>query len=123
MGRMMTGTMGLAVCLTGDSQLSFLKPGTLCVIIAGCPENIGMVVEVIQHLGVYEDRQDAYLIRTTSGRHFHQLWSGNDLLRGQSDECVTDRHKLRQLVGREGDVGQDDIEAERPREVETESGR
>jgi hypothetical protein len=78
-----------------------LKPGTLCVIIAGCPENIGMVVEVIQHIGVYEDRQDAYLIRTTTGRHFHQLWSGNDLLRGNSDKCITDRHKLRPLVGDE----------------------
>ena len=35
-----------------------LKPGTLCVIIAGCPENIGMVVEVIQHVGQYEDKDD-----------------------------------------------------------------
>ena len=78
--------------------MPILKPGTLCVIIAGCPENIGMVVEVIQHVGLYEDKEDAYLIRTTTGRHFHQLWSGNDLLRGQSDECVTDRHKLRPLV-------------------------
>jgi hypothetical protein len=95
--------------------MSILKPGTLCVIIAGCPENIGMVVEVIQHLGVYEDRQDAYLIKTTSGRHFHQLWSGSDLLRGQSDECVTDRHKLRPLVGGEGDEWDDVIE----RDLET----
>ena len=77
--------------------MPILKPGTLCVIIAGCPENIGMIVEVIQHVGLYEDKEDAYLIRTTTGRHFHQLWSGNDLLRGQSDECVTDRHKLRPL--------------------------
>ena len=95
--------------------MSILKPGTLCVIIAGCPENIGMVVEVMQHLGVYEDRQDAYLIRTTSGRHFHQPWSGNDLLRGQSDECITDRHKLRPLVGGEGDERDEVIE----RDLET----
>ena len=33
-----------------------LKPGTLCVIIAGCRENIGLVVEVVQHLGPHEDR-------------------------------------------------------------------
>jgi hypothetical protein len=88
--------------------MAALKPGTLCVIIAGCPENIGMVVEVIRHIGVYEDRQDAYWIKTTSGRHFHQLWSGNDLLRGQSDECITDRHKLRPLVGGEDD-GRDEV--------------
>jgi hypothetical protein len=84
-----------------------LKPGTLCVIIAGCPENIGMVVEIIQHIGVYEDRQDAYLIRTITGRHFRQLWSGNDLLRGNSNECVTDRHKLRPLIGGEDDAFQE----------------
>ncbi len=46
--------------------MSALKPGTLCVIIAGCPENIGLVVEVVEHIGVYEDRQDAYVIRTTT---------------------------------------------------------
>ncbi len=78
--------------------MSALKPGTLCVIIAGCPENIGLVVEVIQHVGQYEDKDDAYWIRTTTGRPFFQLWSGNDLLRGSSNECITDRHKLRPLV-------------------------
>jgi hypothetical protein len=78
--------------------MSILKPGTLCVIIAGCPENIGLVVEIIQHLGPYEDRDDAYYIRTTTGRPFFQLWSGNDLLRGNSNECITDRHKLRPLI-------------------------
>ena len=26
--------------------MSDLKPGALCVIVAGCPENIGMIVEV-----------------------------------------------------------------------------
>ncbi len=84
--------------------MSILKPGTLAVIIAGCPENIGMIVEIVEHIGVHEDYQDAYVIRTTSGRHFHQLWSGNDLLRGQSDEAITERHKLRPLVGGEDDV-------------------
>jgi hypothetical protein len=78
--------------------MSILKAGTRCVIIAGCPENIGLVVEVIQRLGVYEGRTDAYYVRTISGRKFHQLWMGNDLQRGSSDECVTDRHKLRPLV-------------------------
>ena len=95
--------------------MSGLKPGTLCVIVAGCPENIGMVVEVVRHLGRYEGREDAYFIRTTTGRHFHQLWSGNDLLRGQSDECITDRHKLRPLVGGE-DEERDEAVA---RELET----
>jgi hypothetical protein len=90
--------------------MSILKPGTLAVIIAGCPENIGVIVEIVEHIGVYEDYQDAYVIRTTSGRHFHQLWSGNDLLRGHSDEAITERYKLRPLVGDEDDVFERDEE-------------
>ena len=91
--------------------MSALKPGTLCVIIAGCPENIGLVVEVVEHIGVYEDRQDAYVIRTTTGRPFHQVWDGNDLLRGSSNECITDRHKLRPLVDSKDDETVDEIES------------
>jgi hypothetical protein len=82
------------------------------VIIAGCPENIGMVVEVIQHLGAYEGKEDAYFIRTTTGRPFHQLWHGKELMRGSIDECVTDRHKLRPLVGGEGDERDNCVERE-----------
>jgi hypothetical protein len=78
--------------------MSLLKPGSRCVSIAGCPENIGLVVEVIERLGAYDGRADAHYIKTTSGRKFHQLWHGNDLHRGASDKCITDRHKLRPLV-------------------------
>jgi hypothetical protein len=99
--------------------MSALKPGTLCVIIAGCPENIGLVVEVIQHLGHHEDREDAYFIRTATGRPFHQMWSGNDLLRGHSSECITDRHKLRPLVDSKDDTDQDDVEFEKADELVT----
>ena len=99
--------------------MSALKPGTLCVIIAGCPENIGLVVEVIQHLGRHEDREDAYFIRTATGRPFHQMWSGNDLLRGHSSECITDRHKLRPLVDSKDDTDQDDVEIEKTDELVT----
>ncbi|MBK9348927.1 MAG: hypothetical protein IPN05_01450 [Sulfuritalea sp.] len=99
--------------------MSALKPGTLCVIIAGCPENIGLVVEVIQHLGRHEDREDAYFIRTATGRPFHQMWSGNDLLRGYSSECITDRHKLRPLVDSKDDTDQDDVEIEKTDELVT----
>jgi hypothetical protein len=88
--------------------LSILKPGTLCVIIAGYPENIGMVVEVIQHLGAYEGKEDAYWIKTTTGRPFHQLWHGKELMRGSIDECITDRHKLRPLV-EGGDDERDEV--------------
>ena len=89
-----------------------LKPGTLCVIIAGCPENIGMVVEVIQHIGAYQNYQDAYWIGTTTGRPFHQLWHGKELMRGSIDECITDRHKLRPLVGGEDDARDEVVERE-----------
>ena len=86
-----------------------LRPGTRCVIVAGCPENIGVVVEVIAHLGLYEGRADAYYIQTVSGRHFHQLWDGNDLLRGSSNRAVTERFKLRPLVDPGLDVVSQDL--------------
>lgn len=99
--------------------MSILKPGTLCVIIGGCRENIGMVVEVIEHLGVYEDHEDAYFIRTATGRKFRQLWHGNDLLRGDSSECITDRHKLRPLVDSGDDADLHDAELELTDELVT----
>lgn len=85
-----------------------LKPGTRCVIIAGCPENIGLIVEVVKHLGRHGDRKDAYAVRTISGRNFNQLWSGKSLIRGYSSECITDRHKLRPLVDHKDEVDQDE---------------
>ena len=81
--------------------MSLLKPGTLCVIVAGCPENIGLIVEVVAHLGPLPPRADAYQIRTVSGRFFPQLKMGPSerLAPGYTDEAITDRHKLRPLVG------------------------
>lgn len=78
--------------------MSLLKPGTRCIIIAGCPENIGLIVEVIWRFGEQDGSTDAYYIKTISGRKFHPRWHGNDLHRGASDECITDRRKLRPLV-------------------------
>jgi hypothetical protein len=74
-----------------------LKPGTKCVIVAGCPENIDVIVELIGRVRS-SDSEDAYCIKTVSGRAFHQLREGNDLLRGDSDRAITDRYKLRPLV-------------------------
>lgn len=78
--------------------MSILAKGQRCVIVGGCPENIGLVVEVIARIGQHKDREDAYWIRTVSGRPFHQLWIGQELQRGGSSEAITDRHKLRPLV-------------------------
>ncbi len=79
--------------------MSLLKPGTLCVIVGGCPENIGLIVEVLAHLGPRPPRADAYSIRTSSGRPFPQLWGlGGRLERGYTNEAITDRHKLAPLV-------------------------
>ncbi len=79
--------------------MSLLKSGTLCVIVGGCPENIGLIVEVLAHLGPCSPRADAYSIRTSSGRPFPQLWGiGGRLKRGDSNEAITDRHKLAPLV-------------------------
>ena len=79
--------------------MSKLKPGTLCVIVGGCPENIGLVVEVVSRLGQYEEREDAYVIQTVTSRKFNQLWDEGSLVRGFSTQAITDRHKLRPLVG------------------------
>lgn len=81
--------------------MSILKPGTRCVIIAGCPENIGLIVEAVAHIGAANGYEDGYFITTTSGRAFHQVWTG------VSDDCPektslkvvsTERRKLRPLV-------------------------
>lgn len=82
--------------------MSSLKPGALCVIVGGCPKNIGLIVKIIAHIGPLPPRADAYSIKTASGRNFHQLWtetgSTSHLARGYSNTCITDRHKLRPLV-------------------------
>ena len=44
--------------------MSILSYGQRCVIVGGCPENIGLIVMVIQRLGAYQGREDAYWIRT-----------------------------------------------------------
>ena len=79
-------------------KLMSLKPGTRCVIVAGCPENIGVIVDVIGRVTPSSSDEEAYWIQTVSGRPFHQLWEGNDLLRGDSNRAITDRYKLRPLV-------------------------
>lgn len=94
-----------------------LKPGTLCVIVGGCPENIGLVVEVLEHIGAEPPRADAYLIRTTSGRYFPQLKFGRGerrLAPGTSNEAVTDRHKLRPLVDAKDDETEEHDDAAMP---------
>lgn len=79
--------------------MNAIKAGTLCIIIGGCPENIGSIVEVIKHLGKYGNRTDAYLIKTITGRNFNQLVIRNNLTKGNSSEAVTDRHKLKPISG------------------------
>ena len=49
--------------------MSILSYGQRCVIVGGCPENIGLIVMVIQRLGAYQGREDAYWIRTVSRGH------------------------------------------------------
>jgi hypothetical protein len=78
--------------------MSAIKKGTLCIIIGGCPENIGMIVEVVAHLGCFGKRSDAYEIRTVTGKKFNQLWNGDKLVDGYSETAITDRHKLRPIL-------------------------
>ena len=78
--------------------MSAIKKGTLCIIIGGCPENIGMIVEVVAHLGCFGKRSDAYEIRTVTGKKFNLLWYGDKLVVGYSASAITDRHKLRPIL-------------------------
>ncbi len=100
--------------------MSNLKPGTLCVIIAGCPENIGLIVEVIEHLGRHGDREDAYIVQAASGRTLPQLHhptSPGKFIRGYSPECITDRHKLRPLVDPKDGLDDTDMATDKDREL------
>jgi hypothetical protein len=72
---------------------------------------------VIAHLGPFESKEDAYYIRTATGRPFHQVWNGNDLIRGNYSECVTDWHKQRPLVGDKDGAVQDEIDVKMPGEL------
>ena len=74
--------------------MSALKPGTLCLIVAGCPENIGLVVEVVMR-----QKGHRYLIKTITGRNFPQLHDSytGQLAEGNDNREITDRHKLRPL--------------------------
>jgi len=79
--------------------MSELKVGTLCIIVAGCPANIGLLVEVASRIGPTLSHADAYRIRTVTGKNFAQVWAKDkSLVRGISHDCITDRHKLRPLV-------------------------
>jgi hypothetical protein len=100
--------------------MSNLKPGTLCVIIAGCPENIGLIVEVIEHLGRHGGREDAYIVQAASGRTLPQLHhptAPGKFIRGYSPECITDRHKLRPLVDPKDGLDDADTATDKDREL------
>lgn len=81
-----------------DESKSILKPGQRCVIIGGCPENIGLIVEVVCRVRPAGGHQDLYEIETISGRDFQQLWRGKNLTPGNSSRAYTQRHKLRPLA-------------------------
>ena len=76
--------------------MSPLKIGTLCVLVAGTIENVGVIVEVTRHVGRTGYWEDAYIIRTTSGRPFSLLWNENQPV-FNSIRCITERRNLRPL--------------------------
>ncbi len=86
---------------------SVLRIGTRCVIVAGCPQNIGLVVRIIRRIGATRGYLDGYEIQTVSGRKFHQLWFGSRLGTGNSDFAFTERAKLRPLVDPENFVSEE----------------
>ena len=81
--------------------MSVLNKGQRCIVIAGCPKNIGILVEVIDHLGEVGDYQDCYEIVTISGRPFPELWADGTHTRtvpGVSSIAMTERYKIRPLI-------------------------
>lgn len=96
---------------------SLLKVGTRCVIVAGCPQNIGLVVQVVRRIGARYGYVDGYEIQTVSGRLFKQLWEDDALRPGTSDFAFTERAKLRPLVDPKDDV----LEEAEPKELPLQS--
>ena len=80
--------------------MSVLNKGQRCIVIAGCPKNIGVLVEVLDHLGGVDNYQDCYEIVTISGRPFPELWADGTHTRtvpGVSSIAMTERYKIRDL--------------------------
>ena len=101
--------------------MSILGRGQKCVIVGGCPEKMGLVVEVICRIGPHSGREDAYWIKTVSGRPFHQLWIDKELQRGSSSEAITDRHKLRPLVDPKEDAYDTAITDQQTKDLEAQN--
>lgn len=95
--------------------MSVLNIGQRCIVVEGCPKNIGLLVEVVEHLGQYEEYQDCYEIVTISGRPFPQLWANDAHTRtvpGVSPYALTERYKIRPLLNLP--EGADEEMTERP---------
>lgn len=81
--------------------MSVLNKGQRCIVVEGCPKNIGLLVEVVEHLGQYEEYADCYEIVTISGRPFPQLWANASHTRtvpGVSPCALTERYKIKPLL-------------------------
>jgi hypothetical protein len=81
--------------------MSVLNRGQRCIVIAGCPKNIGTLVEILDHLGEVDNYQDCYEIVTISGRPFPELWADGTRTRtvpGVSSIALTERYKIRPLI-------------------------
>jgi hypothetical protein len=80
--------------------MSVLSRGQRCIVVEGCPKNIGLLVEVVEHLGQYKEYLDCYEIVTISGRPFPQLWADDEHTRtvsGFSRYALTERYKIKPL--------------------------
>jgi hypothetical protein len=93
--------------------MSVLRKGQRCILVKGCPKNVGLLVMVVDHLGEFEDYQDCYEIVTVSGRAFPELWADatrTKTVPSMSSTALTDRHKLRPITDLNLDI--DMIQAE-----------
>lgn len=80
--------------------MSILKKGQRCMVIKGCPKNLGLLVEIVRHIGAALDYRDGYEIITLSRRPFPELWGDQTrtwTVSGASAYALTERNKLQPL--------------------------
>lgn len=80
------------------------------MIVEGCPQNIGQIVEVVTHIGPFRVFNDVYVVKTASGSPFKQVVSGWLTEPGKSAVQYAQRHQLKPLAGNQSNVGRQSIE-------------
>lgn len=96
------------------SSKSVLKPGTVCVAVDGCAQNVGLLVKVVEHIGQFRIFPDVYLVKTLSGRVFNQVVQDWKPVKSSATVQYAQRHQLAPIV--DGYELDDEVEEVAPAE-------